>query len=215
MLRLDTMLPASPGPGHPGLSMFGLDPAVEPAEAREHPETMTSDEQLLRAARNGDEKAFGALVRRHQDRVFSLVGRFYRRREDVEDAAQETFLRLWSKLGTYRADAPFENWLTRVCLNLCYQRVRRRRRDDADLDQATEPVQPGHDPTATTDVRRLLRHLDPRDRFILLLLDGEGWSVAEIADRLGWTRVNVRVRAHRARKKLRRLLENDVERAEP
>jgi len=63
------------------------------------------------------------------------------------------------------------------------------------------------DPDAALEVERLLRPLPPADRFILLMLDGEGWSVAEIADKLGWTRVNVKVRAHRARKKLRSLLE--------
>ena len=58
------------------------------------------------------------------------------------------------------------------------------------------------------DRRRWVRTLPAEDRFLLLLLDGEGWSVAEIATRLGWTAVNVKVRAHRARKKLRRLLES-------
>ena len=63
------------------------------------------------------------------------------------------------------------------------------------------------DPDARLEVERLLRPLKPEDRFILLLLDGEGWSVADIAQRLGWTRANVKVRAHRARKRLRRALE--------
>lgn len=179
-------------------------------ESRREHNVETSEQSLVRGARDGDEKAFGALVRRHQQRVFRLVGRFYRRREDVEDAAQETFLRAWNKLSTYRADAPFEHWLTRLCLNLCYQRLRRRRLDTEDLESAAEPIQPAHDPSAATDVRRLLARLDPRDRFILLLLDGEGWSVAEIAERLGWTRVNVKVRAHRARTKLRREVEQDI-----
>jgi RNA polymerase sigma-70 factor (ECF subfamily) len=179
-------------------------------ESRPEHNVETSEQSLVRGAKDGDEKAFGALVRRHQERVFRLVGRFYRRREDVEDAAQETFLRAWNKLSTYRADAPFEHWLTRLCLNLCYQRLRRRRLDTEDLENAAEPIQPSHDPSAATDVRRLLARLEPRDRFILLLLDGEGWSVAEIAERLGWTRVNVKVRAHRARTKLRREVEQDI-----
>ena len=66
---------------------------------------------------------------------------------------------------------------------------------------------PSSDPSAGLDVERLLALLDPRDRFILLMLDGEGWSVEEIAGRMQWTRSNVKVRAHRARKKLRTLLE--------
>lgn len=194
---------------HPELALPRL-PMLITGDSPARPGVATSEESLVRAAQDGDESAFGALVRRHQDRVFQLTGRFYRRREDVEDAAQETFLRAWRKISTYRADAPFEHWLTRLCLNHCYQRLRRRRRDDGDLERAPEPTVPERDPSAATDVRRLLVRLPPEDRFVLLLLDGEGWSVAEIAEKLGWTRVNVRVRAHRARKKLRRLVEKGL-----
>jgi RNA polymerase sigma-70 factor (ECF subfamily) len=168
----------------------------------------TSEESLVAACRRGDESAFGALVRVHQRRVFRLCGRFFRHREDVEEVAQETFLLAWRKLGTYRAAAPFEHWLTRVCLNCCYQRLRRGK-PAADELPAELPAPAGPDPAARLELERLLRRLAPADRFVLLLLDGEGWSVEEIAERLGWTRVNVKVRAHRARKRLRRVLEEE------
>ena len=165
---------------------------------------------LIAASLAGDQDAFSRLVRTHQRRVFKLVGRFYSRPEDIEDLAQETFLMAWRKLSTYKARAPFEHWLTRVCLNCCYGRLRKQQ-------PLTQPLEPGDDvaarqqsPDSALEVERLLRPLSPQDRFILLLLDGEGWSVAEIADRLGWTAVNVKVRAHRARKKLRRLLEEEL-----
>jgi RNA polymerase sigma-70 factor (ECF subfamily) len=167
--------------------------------------TVDHESRLVAASRGGDRDAFSDLVRLHERRVFRLAGRFFREREDVEDAAQETFLTAWRKLGTYRAEAPFEHWLTRVCLNCCYARLRRRRPVDLPLERDVSAR--GADPDARIEVERLLRALSPEERFILLLLDGEGWSVAEIAGRLGWTRVNVKVRAHRARKKLRRLLE--------
>src|SRR6185369_11051819 len=165
----------------------------------------TSEAGLIRASLNGDQDAFAALVRTHQSRVFRLAGRFFRRPEEVEEVAQETFLRAWMKLGTYRADAPFEHWLTRLCLRCAYDRLRQRKGDPEALKEDVES--PAADPDARMEVAKLLAHLPPADRFVLLLLDGEGWSVAEIAERLGWTRVNVKVRAHRARKRLRRLLE--------
>lgn len=164
-------------------------------------------ERLVAASRGGDAEAFGKLVRLYERRVFRLAGRFFRRREDVEDVSQEVFLVAWRKLGTYRADAPFEHWLTRICLNCCYDRLRKSRRDDPAVEPRTETAAPQGDPNAGLEIERLLQRLEPVDRFILLLLYGEGWSVAEIAGRLGWTRVNVKVRAHRARKKLRHLLE--------
>jgi len=160
---------------------------------------------LIRASIEGDPDAFSALVRLHQHRVFRLAGRFFRRREDVEEAAQETFLTAWRNLASFKARAPFEHWLTRVCLNCCYARLKRAGPGDLPLPPG-EMAAPAIDPDAHLEVERLLRTLAPADRFILLLLDGEGWSVSEIADRLGWTRTNVKVRAHRARLRLRRLL---------
>jgi RNA polymerase sigma-70 factor (ECF subfamily) len=169
------------------------------------PHAGSDEAALVGASRGGDRDAFSELVRLHQRRVFRLAGRFFRRREDVEDVAQETFLAAWRKLETYQRRAPFEHWLTRVCLNCCYARMRHQR--PADLPLEREVASHQADPDARLEVERLLRPLKPEERFILLLLDGEGWSVADIARRLGWTRVNVKVRAHRARKKLRRLLE--------
>jgi RNA polymerase sigma-70 factor (ECF subfamily) len=171
------------------------------------PQAATDEVRLIAACRKGDHDAFAELVRLHQRRVFRLAGRFFRRPEDVEEAAQETFLAAWKKLDTYKARAPFEHWLTRVCLNCCYEQLRKRKHVEAPLEPETEVVAPSSDPDAAMEVEGLLRLLSPDDRFILLMLEGEGWSVAEIAERLGWSKVNVKVRAHRARGKLRRLLE--------
>lgn len=163
---------------------------------------------LIAACRRGDEKSFADLVRRHQRRVFRLAGRFFRRPQEVEEVAQETFFAAWKKLDTYRAEAPFEHWLTRICLNCCYARLRERRPVEAPMPDDMEA--PRANPDARLEVERLLRHLPSSDRFMLLLLHGEGWSVEEIARRLGWSRVSVKVRAHRARKRLRRLLEEGI-----
>jgi RNA polymerase sigma-70 factor (ECF subfamily) len=170
-----------------------------------------AEERVVAAAMGGDPDAFSTVVRLHERRVFRLAGRFFRQRADVEDAAQETFLTAWRKRHTYRAEAPFEHWITRVCLNCCYEKLRRGKKNRQTAELADDLAAPAADPDAGLEVERLLDSLDPRDRFVLLLLDGEGWSVAEIADRIGWSRANVKVRAHRARKKLRRLLERGLE----
>jgi RNA polymerase sigma-70 factor (ECF subfamily) len=174
------------------------------------PETATAEKRLIAACRKGDSDSFSELVRLHQRRVFRLAGRFFRHREDVEEAAQETFLTAWRKLDTYKAKAPFEHWLTRICLNCCYERLRKQKRTEEPLGSEAAISERGPDPDAAMEVEKLLSSLAPADRFVLLMLDGEGWSVAEIADRLGWSKVNVKVRAHRARRKLRSLLEEGV-----
>ena len=166
-----------------------------------------SEAALVAATRRGDEQAFAALVRSHQARVFRLAGRFFRHREDVEEVAQETFLRAWSRIASYRGEAPFEHWLTRLTLRCAYDRLRQSKHREDPLEEDLAGRSP--DPTARIEVERLLARLKPADRLVLLLLEGEGWSVAEIADRLGWTEVNVKVRAHRARKRLRLWLEEN------
>ena len=175
--------------------------------------TLTDDRagveaELIARSLGGDQVAFASLVRRHQSRVFLLAGRFFRRREDVEDVAQETFFTAWRRLATYEARAPFEHWITRVCLRLCYARLAEDRRGEDPL-PSSPLAAPHHDPTAPIDVERLLARLTPSDRFVLLLLDGEGWSVKEIAERIGWTVTNVKVRAFRARRRLRQVLEEE------
>jgi RNA polymerase sigma-70 factor (ECF subfamily) len=187
-------------PGTLALSALTSDRAAPQADER----------RWIAASLDGDRDAFGELVRRYQQRVFHLAGRFFRRPEDVEEVAQETFLTAWRKLHTYAGRAPFEHWLMRVCTRCCYARLRRHPEPEplADLDS---PV-PAGDPAAGVELERLLALLKPADRMVLLLLDGEGWTTAEIADRLGWTRTNVKVRAHRARNRLRRLVEEDLDR---
>ena len=161
---------------------------------------------LVAASCDGDQAAFAELVRRHQARVFRLAGRFFRRREDVEDVAQDTFITAWRRLSTYAAKAPFEHWITRVCLRVCYARLGADRRREAPVRSPDTVIQPKN-VVAAIDVERLLARLDPADRFVLLLLDGEGWSVKDIAERMGWTATNVKVRAFRARRRLRRVME--------
>jgi RNA polymerase sigma-70 factor (ECF subfamily) len=171
------------------------------------PRSDAEESDLVAASLDGDQVAFAELVRRHQYRVFRLAGRFFRRREDVEDVAQDTFVTAWRRLGTYAAKAPFEHWITRICLRVCYARLGADRRREAPL-ETRDTVLPPRDVAAAIDVERLLARLSPADRFVLLLLDGEGWSVNEIAERIGWTATNVKVRAFRARRRLRRALED-------
>ena len=179
------------------------DMSSEDTAARDLEET-----SWIAAALGGDRSAFELLVKRYEHRVFRLAGRFFRRPEEIEDVAQETFLTVWRKLGTYRAKAPFEHWLTRVCLNCCYARFRKRRPEDTGFTDL-EPAIEDRDPGTRIDARRLLASLEPEDRFVLQLLHGEGWSAAEIADKLGWSRSKVKVRAHRARRRLRARLSGE------
>src|ERR1043165_201410 len=98
-----------------------------------------SEEELVRLARAGSEPAFEEIVRRHSPRVFQIASRFFRQRELVEEAAQESFLKAYTQLSTYEGRGSFEGWLTRLTTNLCLTLLRSaRRRPEAAVADLTE-----------------------------------------------------------------------------
>src|SRR5688500_7829909 len=185
-------------------------------------EQANPDAELAARARDGDESAFEELFVRHKRRVALIASRFFREPRQIEEIVQESFTKAFFALGefTNRRDASFAAWLARISFNACYDELRRRkRRPEGALDELTgdetarlrERVRGGsdaEDAAVTRDLAsKLLARLSPEDRLVLVLLDVEGLSVAEIAELKGWTASKVKVRAHRARASLRRVLE--------
>ena len=176
----------------------------------EIPET----EWVARAQR-GDDDAFVHLASVYRPRIWSTASRFARSRPELEDLTQDLFLKMWRGISSYRSDAPFENWVMTVTVRGCYDFLRsnRRRRDSETL---VDPQDRRDDPDpadararsrreAWETVSLLLDRLDARDRTIITLLDLEERGVRETAVLTGWSEANVKVRAHRARKKMRDL----------
>lgn len=181
-----------------------------------------ADAELAALARGGDEAAFEELFRRHRRRVALIASRFFRQREQVEEVVQESFTKAYFALGEFGGgrDASFAAWLARIAFNTSYDELRRqKRRPEGALEDLTEEessrlaerLRPGSDAEDAAVSRdlasKLLARLSPEDRLVLVLLDVEGLSVAEIAELMGWGGSKVKVRAHRARAHLRRVLE--------
>src|SRR5215218_11243663 len=183
----------------------------------------SADAELAARAREGDEAAFEELFRRHKRRVALIAARFFRRREQVEEVVQESFTKAFFALGEFGGgrDASFAAWLARITFNVSYDELRRqKRRPEGALEELTEKetatlagrlrgVGPDAEGQAVSRdlAAKLLARLSPEDRLVLVMLDVEGLSVAEIANLLKWTGSKVKVRAHRARAHLRRVLE--------
>ncbi len=175
------------------------------------------EDELVEAARSGDEDAFVRLARHYHGRVWATASRFTRSRAELEDLVQDLFVRIWKGLPTYRSRSPFEHWLMRVTVRGCYDFLRkhRRRRETEvlapeifDVAPAGENEDASHRRNEASEiVALLLENLDARDRTVVTLLDLEEKSVKETAELTGWTESNVKVRAHRARKKMRALFE--------
>ena len=177
----------------------------------------SSDERLIDATLAGDDKAFAHLVARHKRRVFRLAFRFARDSDDLEDICQDVFIKVYDRLGTFRRDSPFEHWLARVAVRTCHDALRSRRheRHFQPLDDIAHELEDGAETSrnATRQARDLLKwalgFLSPAERLVITLMELEEMTLRETAELTGWSETNVKVRAHRARLALRKVLEKN------
>jgi len=180
------------------------------------------DQAWLQRVKNEDQEAARELVRELHPLVMRIVHGHLPRRMDPEDLAQIVFVKIFQKIEQYHGDAPFPHWVSRIAVNTCLNEIRAEKarpelrwadlsEDQASaldrvLDQKTENA--ADEQTATRELASmLLEMLAPRDRVILTLLDFEGHSVAETSEMTGSPQAVVKVRAFRARRKLRKELE--------
>jgi RNA polymerase sigma-70 factor (ECF subfamily) len=186
---------------------------VQPAspEMPDHRTMSETDEirELIASAIDGDERAFAELIRRHKARIVRLVARFGRTPADLDELAQDVFIKAHRALHRYRHDAPFEHWLCRIATRCCQDYLRRlyRRRWftslDALRDAGFEPAPADSTDPRVETLRLALRRLPPDQQTVLTLFELEGHSVRDIAHFTGLSESNVKVRAHRARLALR------------
>ncbi len=183
-----------------------------------------SDLKIISEVLDGDTNRFEVLIDRHREHVFRIVGRRVPR-EDVEEIAHDVFVRAWSSLPSYRGESPFQYWLSKIAVRTCHDYWRRRYRskeapmsslgeDHADWLESTMAGEPENSFNSAESrmlardvMMRALEQLSPADRAVIELVHLEERPVKEAADLLGWSTANVKVRAHRSRKKLKKILE--------
>lgn len=195
--------------------------------ARESVAPESADDELVRSVLSGNEAAFALLFERHRRLVSRLAYRFFYRREQVEDIVQESFASAYFALSAYRGgqERSFMAWLSRITVRTCYDVLRRSRRTESVMSELSEVEQTlladglrdcgirndVESKAITRDLAaKLLQCLEPDDRLVLTLLSIADLSVAETAEFTGWSAPKVKMRAHRARKALRRLLHQFV-----
>jgi len=174
--------------------------------------------------REGDDAAASELVGHLWPLVIKIVRSHLPRRTDEADLAQDVFIKLFTRLSQYQArdGKPFEHWVSRVAVTTCLDSLRAEKRRPewrwADLsedeakwleymtgDEVVE--QPGEDLAVRELVTRMMQQLPADDRLVINWMDLEGKTVAEISRLSGWSESNVKVKAFRARKKLKAIAE--------
>jgi RNA polymerase sigma-70 factor (ECF subfamily) len=180
-----------------------------------------TDNQLVELVIAGDNYAFEQLFDRHKRMVAGLASRYFRRPEEIEELVQTAFAKAYTQLDKFNGnyDRSFGSWLGRITINTCFDalRVKRRRPETLDCELSDEESVTQMDSIATDDTElnslqdrdltdKLLAKLAPQDRALLEMLYSDEMSVAEIADVMGTSQSNVKVRAWRARRHLRKIV---------
>lgn len=198
------------------------------AEEHDSRERLDLDEELVRRVQRGDIAAFDLLVRKYQHRIAALIGRYVADWSEVQDVAQDTFIRAYRAIGNFRGDAQFYTWLHRIAVNTAKNHLvahnRRPPTDDVEIDDAEHfdsgiRLRDGDTPERELmrqqleqTVVRAVEALPEELRVAIHLREVDGLSYEEIAERMGCPIGTVRSRIFRARdaidRELKPLMDN-------
>jgi len=181
---------------------------------------------LIHKILNGDKDAFGIIVREYTTMVAAMVVRYARNEIDREDLAQEVFIRAYRALSKYRGTGSFEGWLRKIAVHACLDWLRKKKRAesvalaemdkekgtwfDAEIEDINNPQSEEilNSNEALEILQKAMESLSPEDNLVIVLKEIEGRSINEISHMTGWSETNVKVRAHRARERLKTILIN-------
>ena len=178
-----------------------------------------SEAQAIERAKQGDAEAFEFLYNLHKRRVYSLCLRMTANTAEAEDLAQEAFLQLFRKIGTFRGESAFSTWLHRLSVNVVLMHLRKKGLPSVPLEEVLEPQQEdgprkefGADDLSLlgsvdrVNLERAIAELPTGYRTIFVLHDIDGYEHNEIAEMIGCSVGNSKSQLHKARLKLRELL---------
>ncbi len=187
------------------------------------PKALTEAE-AIRQAQRGDAAAFEYLYRMHSRRVYALCLRMLGNPSDAEDLAQEAFLQLFRKIATFRGESAFSTWLPRMTVNVFLMRLRKKSLPVSSLEETTEPDEETGGPRKDigapdlklsgavdrVNLERSIEQLPPGYRTVFVLHDIQGYEHNEIAEIMDCSVGNSKSQLHKARTRLRKLLQEQV-----
>lgn len=169
----------------------------------------------VRASVKGDHESYARLVRRYERQVTRLMWRFTRDLAECEELVQEVFVEAYFSLKSYRGRAPFLHWLRKIGTRVGYRFWKQQAKTKSlmpltDFDVIEKPDADALDSSVAAQIlHSLIARLPRADRLVLTLMYFEQCSTREIAARMGWTRAMVKMRALRARKKIKEIAERE------
>lgn len=183
-----------------------------------------TEAEAIRRAQAGDSAAFDFLYQLHSRRVYALCLRMVNNPADAEDLMQEAFLQLFRKIGTFRGESAFSTWLHRMTVNVVLMRLRKKSLPTDSLEETLDPEADNSSPkrdVGAPDLRlsgavdrvnleRSIEQLPPGYRTVFVLHDVQGYEHNEIADIMGCSVGNSKSQLHKARTRLRELLQEQI-----
>lgn len=183
-----------------------------------------SEADAIRLAQEGNAEAFERIYQLHSRRVYSLCLRMMGNTAEAEDLAQEAFLQLFRKIHTFRGESAFSTWLHRLTVNVVLMRLRRKAAVEASLEQMTEPDEETGGPPREigaedlglagsvdrVNLERAVAQLPPGYKQVFALHDIQGYEHNEIAELMGCSIGNSKSQLHKARTRLRELLQENL-----
>ena len=183
-----------------------------------------TEAEAIRLAQLGDAVAFEFLYGLHSRRVYALCLRMVGNPTDAEDLAQEAFLQLFRKIGTFRGESAFSTWLHRMTVNVVLMRLRKKSLPVTSLEETTEPDEETGGPRKDigapdlrlsgavdrVNIERCIGHLPPGYRTVFVLHDVQGYEHNEIAKIMECSVGNSKSQLHKARTRLRLLLQEEL-----
>jgi RNA polymerase sigma factor (sigma-70 family) len=183
--------------------------------------TKIDDQYYITKIVEGDKKAFAVLVDRYKDLVFTLALRMLKNREEAEEVAQDTFIKVFKSLSQFKGDSKFSTWIYRITYNGCLDSLKKYKQeynniplDDytgrqlMSLDNAVDAME---DQEQQQTIKECLQLLPKEDNFLLTLYYYEEQSLDEISKIMGITSNNAKVKLYRSRKKLTSILKERLE----
>ena len=177
------------------------------------------EQEEIRACQGGDHDAYEILVRRYQQQIGNLLWRFTHDPGEHEDLVHLAFVEAWVSIAKFRGDGTFAAWLSTIATRVGYafwkKKAKDRKRNEVSMDGVAEPSQEANSTLENEfePLEQALAQLSPRDRLVLTLLYLEEHTVAETSELTGWSQSMVKVQAHRARGRLKKLLDANDERS--